>query len=85
MHDLREHFGLAQAAEELYAAIHVRMPGRGPRDPRGGHHPALPLKHRNLNLLSRYSFTASTPAVGALLPLSEADALELDEDDEGAD
>ncbi|MBT2676360.1 hypothetical protein J7E95_37380 [Streptomyces sp. ISL-14] len=44
-----------------------------------------PLKHRNLNLLGRYSFTASTPAAGALRPLSDADALELDEDDEGAD
>ncbi|MEU7856190.1 Tn3 family transposase [Nonomuraea sp. NPDC049141] len=44
-----------------------------------------PLKHRNLNLLGRYSFTASTPAAGALRPLSDADALELDEDDKGAD
>jgi hypothetical protein len=44
-----------------------------------------PVKHRNLNLLGRYSFTASTPAAGALRPLSDADALELDEDDEGAD
>nr|WP_256259456.1 transposase [Streptomyces mirabilis] len=35
--------------------------------------------------LGRYSFTASTPAAGALRPLSDADALELDEDDEGAD
>jgi hypothetical protein len=44
-----------------------------------------PLKHRNLNLLGRYSFTASTPAAVALRPLSDADALELDEDDEGVD
>jgi hypothetical protein len=35
-----------------------------------------PVKHRNLNLLGRYSFTASTPAAGALRPLSDADALE---------
>lgn len=27
-----------------------------------------PLKHRNLNLLGRYSFTASVPAAGALRP-----------------
>lgn len=27
-----------------------------------------PLKHRNLNLLGRYSFTATTPAAGALRP-----------------
>lgn len=44
-----------------------------------------PLKHRNLNLnvLGRYSFTASTPAGGALRPLRDPDAVELDEDDEG--
>ncbi|GGZ42687.1 hypothetical protein GCM10010365_74220 [Streptomyces poonensis] len=40
-----------------------------------------PLKHRNLNLLGRYSFTASIPAVGALRPLRDPDAPELDEDD----
>ncbi|WSL57412.1 transposase [Streptomyces sp. NBC_01725] len=40
-----------------------------------------PLKHRNLNLLGRYSFTASTPAAGALRPLRDPDAPELDEDD----
>ncbi|MDX3233800.1 Tn3 family transposase [Streptomyces sp. ME19-01-6] len=43
-----------------------------------------PLKHRNLNLLGRYSFTASTPAAGALRPLRDPDALELDENDESA-
>nr|WP_312897666.1 Tn3 family transposase [Kitasatospora kifunensis] len=42
-----------------------------------------PLKHRNLNLLGRYSFTASTPAAGALRPLRDPDAPELDEDDDG--
>lgn len=42
-----------------------------------------PLKHRNLNLLGRYSFSASTPAVGALRPLRDPDAPELDEDDDG--
>jgi hypothetical protein len=43
-----------------------------------------PLKHRNLNVLGRYSFTASTPAAGALRPLRDPDAagLGLDEDDE---
>ncbi len=44
-----------------------------------------PLKHRNLNLLGRYSFTASAPAAGALRPLRDPDAPELDEDDEGVD
>ncbi|MBQ0888755.1 Tn3 family transposase [Streptomyces sp. RM72] len=42
-----------------------------------------PLKHRNLNLLGRYSFTASAP--GALRPLRDPDSPELDEDkDESA-
>jgi len=35
------------------------------------------------NLLGRYSFTASTPAAGALRPLRDPDAPELDEDDDG--
>nr|WSS68627.1 transposase [Streptomyces sp. NBC_01175] len=43
-----------------------------------------PLKHRNLNLLGRYSFTASTPAAGVLRPLRDPDAPELDEGDDGA-
>lgn len=42
-----------------------------------------PLKHKNLNLLGRYSFTASTPAAGALRPLHDPEAPELDEDDDG--
>jgi hypothetical protein len=37
-----------------------------------------PLKHCNLNLLGRYSFTASTPAAGALRPLRDPDAPQLD-------
>jgi hypothetical protein len=41
-----------------------------------------PLKHRNLNLLGRYSFTASVPAAGALRPLRDPDAPELDEDED---
>ncbi|ONI49817.1 hypothetical protein STIB_61160 [Streptomyces sp. IB2014 011-1] len=45
-----------------------------------------PLEHANLNLLGRYSFTASVPATGALRPLRDPDAVELDEDedDDGA-
>lgn len=39
-----------------------------------------PLKHRNLNLLGRCSFTA-----GALRPLRDPDAPELDEDEDDAD
>ncbi len=42
-----------------------------------------PLKHKNLNVLGRYSFTVSTPAGGGLRPLRDPDAIELDEDDEG--
>jgi hypothetical protein len=41
-----------------------------------------PLKHRNLNVLGRYSFTASTAAGGGLRPLRDPDAPELDEDEE---
>lgn len=44
-----------------------------------------PLKHRNLNLLGRYSFTASVPAASALRPLRDPDASELDEDETGAE
>lgn len=43
-----------------------------------------PLKHRNLNLLGRYSFAASVPAAGALHPLRDPDVPEVDEDDDGA-
>ncbi|MES9589173.1 Tn3 family transposase [Streptomyces sp. NPDC094045] len=43
------------------------------------------LKHRNLNLLGRYSFTASSPAADALRPLRDPDAPELDEDETGAE
>ncbi|MFJ7589592.1 hypothetical protein ACIQZO_19865 [Streptomyces sp. NPDC097617] len=45
--------------------------------------PDSQLKHRSLNLLGRYGFTASTPAAGALRPLRDPDAPELDEDDDG--
>lgn len=41
-----------------------------------------PLKHRDLNLLGHYSFTA--PAAVALRPLRDPDAVELDEDDDGS-
>nr|WP_318199670.1 Tn3 family transposase [Streptomyces sp. SCL15-4] len=40
-----------------------------------------PLKHRNLNLLGRYSVTASLPAAGALRPRRDPGTPELDEDD----
>ncbi|MDX6432317.1 MAG: hypothetical protein QOE54_4683 [Streptosporangiaceae bacterium] len=46
--------------------------------------PVLRDPLRNLNLLGRYGFTASTPAAGALRPLRDPDASELDEDDGGA-
>ncbi|MFI5635042.1 DUF4158 domain-containing protein [Streptomyces sp. NPDC051664] len=44
-----------------------------------------PLKHRNLNFLGRYSFTASVPAGGDLRPLRNPDAVELDDDEDGAE
>ncbi|MFE3598058.1 hypothetical protein [Streptomyces sp. NPDC059142] len=40
------------------------------------------LQHRNLNLLGRHSFTASTPVAGTLSPLRDPDAPEPDEDEE---
>jgi hypothetical protein len=44
-----------------------------------------PLKHKNLNVLGRYSFTASIPAGGGPRPLRDPDAVELDDDDEGTE
>ncbi|AGP51810.1 hypothetical protein M271_00865 [Streptomyces rapamycinicus NRRL 5491] len=44
-----------------------------------------PLKHRNLNVLGRYSFTASIPDVGALRPLRDPDVPELDEVETGVE
>ncbi|MEU9315036.1 hypothetical protein [Streptomyces sp. NPDC048295] len=42
-----------------------------------------PLKHRSLNVLGHYSFTASVPREW-LRPLRDPDAVELDdEDDDG--
>lgn len=43
-----------------------------------------PLKHKNLNILGRYSFTPSTLA-GGLRPLRDPEAVELDEGDDGGD
>ena len=44
-----------------------------------------PLKHRNLNVLGRYSFIASTPVGGTLRPLRDPDTVGLDDDDGGDD
>lgn len=44
-----------------------------------------PLQHKNLNVLGRYSFTASIPVGGGLRPLRDPDAVELDDDDEGTE
>jgi hypothetical protein len=46
-------------------------------------HPS-PLRHRNLTVLGRYSFTASVPREG-LRPLRDPDAVELDDDDDGGE
>ncbi|MGA5578397.1 Tn3 family transposase [Streptomyces koyangensis] len=43
-----------------------------------------PLKHKNLNVLGRYNFTASQPVDG-LRPLRDPDAPVLDDDDDGTD
>lgn len=50
----------------------------------GPGHRLSPLRHRNLDLLGRYSFTAGVPAAGALRPLRDPDGPELDEDDDAA-
>ncbi len=47
-----------------------------------GRQAAQRAQARDLNLLDRYSFTASPPAAGALCPLRDPDAPELDENDE---
>ncbi|MFE4255522.1 DUF4158 domain-containing protein [Streptomyces sp. NPDC056910] len=43
-----------------------------------------PLKHKNLNVLGRYSFTASVPREG-LRPLRDPDEAGLDDDEDGAE
>ncbi|NGO47047.1 transposase [Streptomyces sp. YC419] len=43
-----------------------------------------PLKHKNLNVLGRYNFTASQPVSG-LRPLRDPDAPDLDDDGDGTD
>lgn len=63
------------------AVAQLRAEGHGIRDEDFAR--LSPLKHRNLNVLGRYSFTASTPAAGGLRPLRDPDAVELDEDDDG--
>jgi hypothetical protein len=40
-----------------------------------------PLKHHNLNVLGRYSFTATQPAGGTLRPLRDPDRAGLDDED----
>ncbi|WSP35878.1 transposase [Streptomyces sp. NBC_01244] len=44
-----------------------------------------PLKHKDLNVLGRYSFTASTPDGGGLRPLRDPDVVEFDDDEDGHD
>lgn len=43
-----------------------------------------PLKHKNLNVLGCYSFTASQPVDG-LRPLRDPEAVDLDDEDDGND
>ncbi|MFF4836648.1 hypothetical protein [Streptomyces sp. NPDC001315] len=44
-----------------------------------------PLKHKNLNVLGRYSFTPTQPAGGTLPPLRDPDAAGFDDDEDGAE
>lgn len=63
------------------AVAQLRAEGHDIKDEDVARH--SPLKDRHINLLGRYSFTASVPAAGALRPLRDPDAPELDEDDDG--
>ncbi|MFB7467118.1 hypothetical protein ACFCZ1_27085, partial [Streptomyces sp. NPDC056224] len=45
--------------------------------------PNTTLECPDKNLLGRYSFTASTPAAGALRPLRDPETPELDDDEDG--
>lgn len=45
--------------------------------------PGSPLKHRNLNMLGRYSFTAFRPT--APCPLRASDTPGIDEDEDRAE
>ena len=50
------------------------------------HQGEVPVRHvRQLMGTGPYSFTASTSAAGALRPLRDPDAPELDEDDDGSE
>jgi len=42
-----------------------------------------PLKHANLNVLGRYSFSASPPAGGGLRPLLDPAPADTNDDEEG--
>ncbi|MEV0785975.1 hypothetical protein AB0I52_24080 [Streptomyces sp. NPDC050423] len=44
-----------------------------------------PLEHKNLNVLGRYSFTATQPAAGTLRPLRDPDSAGFDDDEDGAE
>lgn len=44
-----------------------------------------PLKHNNLNVLGRYSFTPTQPAGGTLRPLRDPDAAGFDDDEDGVE
>lgn len=43
------------------------------------------LKHKNLNVLGRYSFTVTQSAGGSLRPRRGPDATELDDDEDGTE
>lgn len=64
----------------------LRVFGREGRFTLLGHDVARlsPLKHRNLNVLGRCSFSATQPADGTLRPLRDPDAAGLDDDEDGA-
>lgn len=65
------------------AVAQLRAEGHGIRDEDVAR--LSPLKHKNLNVLGRYSFTATQPAGGNLRPLRDPDAARLDDDEDGTE
>lgn len=65
------------------AVVQLRAEGHDIRDEDVARLP--PLKHKNLNVLGRYSFTPTQPAGGTLRPLRDPDAAGLDDDEDGAE
>lgn len=64
---------------------HTGLPNRGKSVPattgRGTRTSPVPLKHRDLNVLGRYSFASFDPAAGTPRPLHNPDTTERDDEE----